>query len=121
MTSPQQSDTRYWPWRVEQGERESITFDVLGVDDAPRSITGWTVDARIKARPGGAVLYAWPGQFVELSPSGEQITLTIPGPVSAVWTWRVGWWRVVVSDPSSDPTDPTVERIISGPLIVDPG
>lgn len=119
MTSPA-SDTRVYTWLVEQGERETLTFPVLNEAGSPTVITGWTVDARIKDRPGGATLYTWPSNLAQITGGGSSVTLTIPGPVSAGWTWTTGWFRVKVTDPSSDPADPAVHRIIAGPLIISP-
>lgn len=117
MTS---SDTAEYSWRIEQGERESLLVPVLDGDGAPRDITGWVIDAQIKTRPGGATLYTWPDEDVTLDDSGAVITIVVPHPVSATWAFTSGWWRIVVSDPASNPADPDVYRIIEGPLIVDP-
>lgn len=113
------SDTLEFTWRVEQGEREQLVIPVLD-DTAAANITGWTVDAQIKNRAGGDTLYTWPAGLAYVSASGTSVTITIPAAVSAAWVWRIGWWRVVITDPASDPDDPTVHRIIEGPLVIDP-
>lgn len=117
MTSP---DTTYWPWRHEQGEGgRPLKVPVQNAEGNPFSIEGWTMDCVIKTRPGGSVLHTFPENRMALIDDGETIELTIPAPVSATWTWTTGWWRLKVRDPESDPANPTVERIASGPFILD--
>lgn len=118
MTSAS-SDTTTWSWRIEAGEQEVLVIPVLDEDDAPFSIAGWTVDAQIKTRAGGETLYTWPAEFAQVTGGDTSVTLTIPGPVSEAWTFRTGWYRVVVSDPGSDVDNPTAERILQGPFVVD--
>lgn len=112
-------DTTYFSWRCEQGEKETLIIPVLDADNALYFIDGWTIDAKIKNRAGGDTLYTWPAEHAEITNGGAFVTLTIPAPVSAEWTFRTGWFRVVVTDPNSDPDDPTSERILQGPFIVD--
>lgn len=112
-------DTTAFAWRIEQGEREELVIPVLDDADSLFFITGWTVDAKVKTRPGGSVLYTWPAELAQITNGGAFITLTIPGPVSALWTWAAGWYRVKVQDPLSEPDDPTVQRILAGPFVVD--
>lgn len=119
MTSPS-ADTLTWTWRIEAGEREVLVIPVLDDDNAEFAITGWTVDAQIKTRAGGETLYTWPAEHAQITDGGTTVTLTIPGPVSATWMFRTAWYRVEVTDPGSDPDDPGVERILQGPLEVDP-
>lgn len=118
MTAP--ADTRTYAWRIRQGRRERLLIPVVDAAGANFSITGWTIDAKIKTRPGGTVLHTVPPGDLELSGDGFTLTLIIPAPVSEAWTWRTGWYRVKVTDPASDPADPTVERPIEGPVTVDP-
>lgn len=113
-------DTTTWTWRVEAGEREVLVIPVLDDDDAPFSIPGWTVDAQIKTRSGGQTLYTWPAEYAEITDGDQFVTLTIPGPVSATWMFRTGWYRVEVTDPNSDPDNPNVQRILQGPFELDP-
>lgn len=108
-------DTTDYVWRVEQGEREPLDIPVLD-NDEPRDVTGWTIDAVIKTEPGGEVLHTFtPEQITVVS---NVVTLTVPGPVSAAWTWTIGWWRVKITPPDSDPDDPETERIVKGPFLV---
>lgn len=117
MTSAQ-SDTLSFTWRLEQGERERLEIPVLGPDDTEHDITGWVVDAQVKTSPGGETLYTWPPELITVD--GHVITLLVPGPTSAAWTWSTGWWRVVVTEPSpADPADPDTFRIIQGSILVD--
>lgn len=118
MTSPN-TDTRHWTWRVEAGEREAIDIPILQSDDVtPQDLTGYTIDAKIKTRPGGTVLYTFP--LSQVIVEDNIITLVIPAPVSATWTWSVGWWRLKVTAPDPDPADPETDRVIQGAFIVDP-
>jgi hypothetical protein len=110
---------RVWPWRHTQGERDPVTFQVLDVNDSAYSITGWTVDAKIKTRPKGTVLHTFGEDDIEISPDGFAVTLTIPAAVSSAWTWTTGYYRIKVIDPS-DPDDPTVRRLLQGPFVTDP-
>lgn len=112
------TDTLTYTWRVEQGERERLQIPILDGDGAPLTITGWTVDAKVKTGPSGAVLYTWPTAGVTIA--GSLLTLEVPGPVSAAWTWSVGWWRVVITEPTPiDPDNPNAQRVIQGAFIVD--
>ena len=113
MTS---ADTREYAWRIEQGERERLAIPV-SKDGSPQDLAGWTIDAKIKDRKGGAELYVFPPELIEVD--GSTITLTVPVPVSAAWTWTVGWWRVVITAPDPDPDDPDSSRVIQGPFLVD--
>lgn len=114
-------DTTYFCWRVEQGEKETLIIPVLDAENSPFSISGWVVDAQIKTRSGGETLYTWPAEYAQVTDGDTAVTLTIPGPVSEAWTFRTGWYRVVVTDPGSDPDNPTSERILQGPFVVDAG
>jgi hypothetical protein len=114
------ADTRLQPWRVEKGERDTATFPVLFPDNTPFPIDGWNVTATIWDRPGGTLLYAVPSPNVTVDPDENRIVLVIPAPVSAAWTWWTGWYQVDISDPSSDPDDPSTYRVLNGAFVVDP-
>ena len=103
-------------WRVEQGERESFTFPVVDNDDTAFPLAGWSVDAKVKDRPGGTTLYTFPGSAVSVV--GNEITLTITAAASTAWTFTHGWFRVVIAD--DDPDDPQKFRVIAGTLVIDP-
>lgn len=112
------TDVTTYTWSVPAGSLESIQFAVL---DAlgPRPVPGWTVDAKIKDRPGGTVLHTFPSDMAVLSGDGTTVTLTIPGDVSAAWTFTNAWFRVKVINPAVlVPVEQ--RRILSGPLIVLP-
>ena len=104
-------------WRIKAGQREQRTFTV--VDDATLvDVTGWQVDARIRSRPGGPVVYTFPAEHV--TTDGAAVTLTIPAPTSAVWTWPSGWYRCVLTAPAGDPDDPQRSRVLEGVFVIDP-
>jgi hypothetical protein len=115
MTSAQ-TDTIEYVWTVEQGERERISFPVTR-NGSPQDLTGWTIDAKIKTEPGGAVLHVFPQNMINVD--GDTIELTVPAPVSTAWTWTVGWWRVVITAPDPDPADPESYRVIKGAFLVE--
>jgi hypothetical protein len=118
MTAALTSDTLTYSWRIEQGERERLEIPILNADGDPFVITGWTVDAKVKTEPGGTVLYTWPASSITIA--SNLLTLEIPGPVSAAWTWTTGWWRAVITEPNpADPADPDVHRVIQGTFIMD--
>lgn len=113
------ADTTEFPWLVEAGERETLTFPILDGNGVAVAIPGWTVDAKIKTRPGGAVLYTFPTSAITVTTTvGSTVRLIIPASVSAAWTFTTGWYRVKVAD--DDPDDPNAFRVLAGPLIVDP-
>jgi hypothetical protein len=103
-------------WRIEQGERETLAFPVLDDDDDPFPIGGWSVDAKIKTRPGGDTLHTFPAADITIA--SNQITLRIPAATSAAWTFTSGWFRVVIAD--DDPDDQQKFRVLSGTFVVDP-
>lgn len=107
-------------WQINANAREQRTFDVLNGADDEVDITGWTVDARIRTRPGGITLHTFPDEMIEVDPSG-QVTLTIPAPTSAAWAWPTGWYRIRVEDPDSpDADNPDASRTLQGPVVVNP-
>lgn len=112
-------DTTVFGWRLEAGERAEISFPVVDADDVPVDVEGWTVDAKIRTRPGGTVLYTFPADYVSIDSSGL-VTVTIPAPVSAAWVFTNGWYRVVITDPNSSPDDPNAQRVLQGVVVIDP-
>ena len=112
MTTALGADTHIFAWRVEQGERTRITIPILDSAGDPYDVTGWAVDAQIKAAPGGCSLYTWPAELITID--GAEVELVIPAAVSSLWTWTSGWWRVVITDPNSNPADLDTYRVIQG-------
>lgn len=105
-------------WRIKAGQREQRTFDVNDTGGEV-DVTGWTVDAKIRTRPGGLAVHVFPDQHITVA--GGEVTLTIPAPTSAVWTWATGWYRCVLTNPDSpDPDDPQSSRVLEGVFVVDP-
>jgi hypothetical protein len=114
------TDTRTEPWRVEKGERETATFPVLFPDDSPFPIDGWNVTATIWDRPGGTLLYTVPSANVTIDPDENTVVIVITAPASTAWTWWTGHYQVVITDPGSDPDDPSTYRVLHGVFVVDP-
>lgn len=117
MTAALSTTTRAYAWRISQGAREKLNIPILDGDGVPVTLTGYTVDAVIKDRPGGAVLYTWPAEDVETA--GTAVSLTIPAPVSTAWTWSVGWYRVKLTAPGAEPDDPMTTRVLQGVIVLD--
>lgn len=116
MTSP--DDTLVWPLTVEQGEKEVYPFPILLGGEAA-DVAGWTIDAKIKTRPGGPVLHTFiatgENAEVKILEGGTTLELTINPAVSAAWTWTSGWYRIKLTDPG-DATN--VQRVVEGAFIV---
>lgn len=117
MTSSLSSNITTYNWRVQQAARERLIIPILEPDGSPKDVTGYTVDAKIKTEPGGAVLYTWPAGDVDVDGTG--VALTIPAAVSALWTWHAGWYRVKLTDPASPAEDPAVSRVLQGAIFID--
>lgn len=117
MTAALSTTTRAYAWRISQGAREQLNIPILDGDGAPVTLTDYTVDAMIKDRPGGEVLYTWPAEDVEIA--GTAVSLSVPAPVSAEWTWSVGWYRVLLTAPDADPDDPMTARVLQGVIVID--
>lgn len=118
MTAP---DTTVATWRIEAGQRTTSTFTVLDVDGNVSPVAGWVVDAKIRAYPGGPILYTFPSGDAELISGGAVVRLTVPQDISAAWVFTTGWYRVRVYDPDpDDPFDVPAQRILQGALVVDP-
>lgn len=113
------ADTTTFTWRIEQGEREQLTIPIYDENNSLAFITGWTIDAQIKDRPGGDTLYVFPDELAQVFGGGAFIGLTVPAPVSAAWLWRTGWFRVVITEPDTGPVDPTSYRVLEGPVVID--
>jgi hypothetical protein len=113
------ADTRLQAWRVERGERETARFPILDVDGAPFPIDGWNVTATIRDRPDGTLLHTWPSQNVTVDPDENAIVLVVPAPVSAAWAFTTGYYAVQITDPGSDPDDPSTYRVLHGVFVVD--
>lgn len=114
MTAALTSDVREYDWHVRQATRERLIIPILGENV---DITDWTVDAKIKTQPGGAVLYTWPTG--DIAVAAQEVTLTIPAPVSAAWTWGTSWYRVKLIDPDSPADNPAVSRVLQGAIVLD--
>lgn len=106
---------------MEAGQRNTNSFTVLDGDGTVSPVSGWLVDAKIRAYPGGPVLYTFPSGDAELLSGGAVVRLTVPEQISLAWTFTSGWYRVRVYDPDpDDPFDAPAQRILQGTLIVDP-
>lgn len=105
-------------WRVRANQRERRTFDVRSGPEDDIDVTGWTVDAKVRSRPGGTVLHTI--DIADITITGSQVAVVIPAPISAAWAFTTGWYRIRVVDPASDVDDPEASRVLQGPFVVDP-
>ncbi len=100
-------------WSVDQGELVQLLIPVLDDNDQPFTVTGWSVDAKIKTAPRGTILSTWASQDVIVA--GSSVTLSILPATSLGWTFTKGWYRVKIVHP----TDATqIYRILDGYLTV---
>lgn len=106
-----------YTWEIEQGETEVLTVPVAD-DGEDLTVTGWTVDAKIRVNPGGPLLYTFPAELVEAS--GTNVVLRVPADVSAAWSFTLGWFRVKITDPASPVDEPVRYRVLQGPVLVHP-
>lgn len=98
-----------YDWTVEQGEFVQLRIPVLDSASAPFTVTGWSVDAKVKHQPGGDVLHTWaPG---DITVSGTDVTLAVLPATSLAWMFERGWWRCKIIHPS-DATQ--IHRIVEG-------
>lgn len=108
MTNANGAATDYF-WSIEQDELVTLQIPVLDSVGSPFDVTGWTVDAKLKAERGGTVLYTFtPAEYLA---SGTNVELTILPATSLAWVFRHGWHRTKVVHPS-DPTQK--HRILQG-------
>jgi hypothetical protein len=98
---------------IHQGARYVQRFPVLNtLTGAAVDATGWAVACQVRAAKGaGSAL------LVELAPTAANgyIELAIPAATSAGWTWREGYYDLVLTEPGQDPS-----RLSQGPVYVDP-
>jgi hypothetical protein len=117
VTTSLAADVREYDWRVKQDTRELLTVPIIDDSGDPFLLDGWVVDAKIKDRPGGVVLYTWPE--VDIYIDEDKVSLLIPAPVSRAWLWRAGWYRLKLVDPASSLTDPAISRVLQGAISID--
>lgn len=110
-------DTARFVWCIEAGETEGLTIPVLD-GGSPLDITGWTVDAQIKRKPGGTAVYTFTPDLI--STANSAVKLRLPPAASVGWTFTTAWFRVKLIDPTSPPSDPTIYRILQGPVVINP-
>lgn len=113
-------DTTDYTWFIEQGQIEHLNVPVTN-NGAPMSVTGWGVDVKIKANPGGPELYVFvPENIAVTGASGTTIALTVPVEDSLEWDFSIGWFRVEITDPESEEDSLATYRVVQGPVVVDP-
>lgn len=95
---------------IDQGEDYKRTIPVI--DDAtgqPANIDGWTVAGQIRdGYDSATILHA-----LNVTASGTNLILTIPGATSATWTWRLARYDVKFTAPNT-----TVTRFLEGSVVV---
>jgi hypothetical protein len=109
-------DTKYYVWRIEQGQIETLNVPVTN-DGDEFDVTGWDVDVKFKTNPGGTELYDFPSDGISID--DDVITLTLPAVESSEWDFFIGWYRVEITDPDSEDDDPTTYRVLHGAFLVD--
>lgn len=114
MTMPSDGRSTDYCWFVEQGELVTLQIPILDSRGNVFDVTGWSVDAAIKANAnGGTFLYAFLSE--DCAVSGCNVYLTILPATSMAWSFTVGWYRVKIISP----TDSTnIQRVLSGRIVV---
>lgn len=96
---------------IDQGSNYQLTIPVLD-GTSPVTVTGWTATGQIRADPRSTtVLYE-----LDLTATGTNVVLQIPGEDSSEWTWRTGRYDVELV--SSNGLVAT--RLIEGLVVVRP-
>lgn len=112
------TDTQDYIWEVEQDETETL-YTPVADGDTPLTVTGWTVDAKIRVNPGGPVIYTFPGSAIEITGDDDNIVkLTLHASVSAAWAFSVAWLRIKITDPDSPIGEPVRYRVLQGHVLI---
>lgn len=114
MTMPSDGRATDYCWYVEQGELVTLQIPILDSGGNLFDVTGWSVDAAIKANTnGGTVLYSFLSE--DCAVSGSNVYLTVLPDTSLAWSFTGGWYRVKIISP----TDSTnIQRVLSGSIVV---
>jgi hypothetical protein len=94
---------------VEQGADYQHDFPVLDEQARPRTLTGWTAEASVRYAPDSPLI-ATLGVLVRPG----SVRLTIPGSVSAGWSWRRARYEVRLVGPQGQR-----ERLAAGRVLLD--
>lgn len=98
---------------VDQGRRFRQRFPVLSpTTGLAVDVSTWTVACQVReGREASTALLA------ELTPvaANGYVELAIPAATSAAWSWRAGYYELVLTEPGQDP-----DGLAQGPLYVDP-
>ena len=91
---------------------------VVDVEGGPASLTGYVGSMAIRAqRADQAFLAAVAAEHITINASTRQVTVRIPGSVTATYTWRRGVYDLVITGPSGDPWCLVEGRVTSAPLV----
>lgn len=96
---------------VEQGADYKRSIPALADSDGqPTSVVGWAVTGQIRDgyEPAATLLHT-----LDVTVSGTNVVLWIPGSVSAAWAWRLARYDIKLTAP-----DNTVTRFIEGFVVV---
>lgn len=106
-------------WKINSNQKAERTFTVFNDATPPVAVnvTGWSVDAVLRARPGGNVLHTFAGADAAIvDATAGSVKVTIPAAASLGFRFGHAWYRVRVVPPSAV----DAERVLEGPLIVSP-
>lgn len=82
----------------------STTEFVVDVEGGPASLTGYVGSMKIRAlRADSAPLATVPAEAITVNASTRQVTVRIPGSVTAGYTWTRGVYDLVITGPTGDP------------------
>lgn len=102
-------DTPVWDWEIAAGVLTQLNIPVLDSAGELFTVNGWSVDAKVKTRPGGSVLHTW--QPADIAVAGTSVTLTVLPATSLAWRFTASHYRVKIIHPS-DATQ--IYRILQG-------
>lgn len=95
---------------IAQGADYTNDFPITDDQGRARTLVGWTAKAAIRHAPGSPLVHE---PHVQIRPG--MVRLTIPGHVSAAWTWRRSSYQIELRGPRKER-----ERLAAGRVIVDP-
>jgi hypothetical protein len=102
---------RRYNLNVEQGADYKRAISAFDGNDQLQDLTGWSIAGQIRSEPLSETLL----HDLDVSVSGTDVILFIPGNASSSWEWLHGWYDIEVTSP-----DGGQARFLKGEVIVDP-